>query len=435
MRSAHARPFPRQLAPRQLAPRRLASWRRYLTRLGALLALGLLAACDRAPSPAVGAAAEKRTAAAVPQRTTRGDIALRNLGDRIATLEKRSTARGSLALPEREQLADALLTRAQFSGTFSDLTRVSELGEGATRDFPGDAKAWLLRARSESAVHRFDDAARDLERAAQLGANIDARLASLRIAQGRELVAAREHARHRATRAPSLEHLALLASAEAALGEFDAADEHYAAALATLRDVSPFPVAQLCFQRGVMWAELADRPERALPHYLEAVRRLPQYVVANVHLAELEAGSGQVDAAIERLRRIQAQTEDPEPTGYLGELLAAKVPADPDAAPLIERARVAYRALLEQHRTAFLDHAAEFFMGPGHDAGLGSTLAQENLALRQTPRALALAIEAAIAAQDPALACRVMAGAEPARAHSPHLARLLEREAGRCATR
>jgi len=53
------------------------------------------------------------------------------------------------------------------------------------------------------------------------------------------------------------------------------------------RDVSPFPIAYVAFQRGVMWAELANAPERALPLYREAVERLPGYVVANVHLAEL----------------------------------------------------------------------------------------------------------------------------------------------------
>jgi tetratricopeptide (TPR) repeat protein len=370
----------------------------------------------------------------VPQRTTRGDLALRNLSDRIDTLGKRA-ARAPLLLPERQQWVDLLLTRVQFTGSFGDFDRAIEIAEGAVRDHGNKPDAFRLRARAASAVHRFDDAERDLGSAARLGADVDAALASIRIAQGRELEAARAFARARVERAATLEHLGLLANAEAALGEFEAADEHYAAALATLRDASPFPVAQLCFQRGVMWAEQAGSPERALPHYVEAVRRLPAYVVANVHLAELEAGLGRRDGAIERLRGIVDRSDDPEPAGLLGELLLEKDAADPAARGLVERAQAAYRALLERHRGAFLDHAAEFFAGPGADAPLASRLAQENLALRQTPRAHALAIEAAFAAHDSPLACRLMAEARPAAAHSRNLAALLERDGGRCATR
>jgi tetratricopeptide (TPR) repeat protein len=257
----------------------------------------------------------------------------------------------------------------------------------------------------------------------------------MRIAQGRELEAARAFARARVERAATLTHLGLLANAEAALGEFDAADEHYAEALATLHDASPFPVAQLCFQRGLMWAEQAGKPERALPHYVEAIRRLPEYVVANVHLAELEVGLGRRDAAIERLRSIVDQSADPEPAALLGKLLLARDANDAAGSALIQRARAAYEALLERHRSAFLDHAAEFFAGPGADAGLASKLAQENLALRQTPRAHALAIQAAFAAHDSPLACRLLESARPVAPRSPSLAALLEGEGGRCATR
>jgi len=404
--------------------------------LSALIASGGLA-CKRSsapPSGADGLSAAMAAPSAVRQRTTRGDLALRNLNGRIDTVSRRAQRR-PLRLPEREQWVDALLTRVQFTGSFADFDRVIEVAEGAVRDHASDPKAYLLRARAASAVHRFADAERDLDAAARLGADVDARRASVRIAQGRDLESARAFARARVERAATLEHLGLLANAEAALAEFDSADEHYAAALATLRDVSPFPVAQLCFQRGVMWAEQAGDTQRALPHYVEAVRRLPDYVVANVHLAELEVELGHRDAAIERLRVLVERTADPEPAGFLGELLASRDATDPAGRALIERARSAYGALLEKHEGAFLDHASEFFAGPGADAARASVLAQENLALRQTPRAYALAVEAAIAAKDSPLACRMIEGARAAAARSRNLAALLERESGRCATR
>jgi tetratricopeptide (TPR) repeat protein len=406
----------------------------------ALLAAGLLFACSRSPAPTSGSggAPALPSAPTVRQKTTRGDIALRNLTDRIGVLEKQAAQRAQ-PLAVREQLATALLQRAQFVGTFDDFTRVLELADAAVRDFPGDKAALLLRARAESAVHRFDDALTDLDAAAGLGADVDARRASIHLALGRDLEKARAFAQSRVDRAPTVEHLGLLANAEAAVGDFDAADEHYQAALDTLKDVSPFPVAQLSFQRGVMWAEQAHRPERALPFYAEAVRRLPGYVVANVHLAELEAATGRRDAAIARLQALVEQSgqpgHDPEPLGVLAELLLARDPRDPSAAGLIERARQGYDALLARHRSAFLDHGAEFFAGPGNDQARALELARENLALRQTPRAYALAIESALGAGDAGTGCGWMAEAAAVRGHSPQLGALLDRESGRCATR
>lgn len=406
----------------------------------ATLLVLLLAACSKAPAPATGSGGSSAlpTAPSVSQRTTRGDIALRNLSDHIDVLEKQA-AQKPPELPFREQLASALLQRAQFVGSFDDFTRVLAIADGAVHDFPAESKVWLLAARAKSAVHRFEDALRDLDTAAGLGADVDARRASIHLALGRDLEKARAFAQTRVDRAPTLEHLGLLANAEAALGEFDAADAHYQAALDTLHDVSPFPVAQLSFQRGVMWAEQAHRPDRALPFYAEAVRRIPQYVVANVHLAELEAATGRRDAAIERLRALEAQSSlpghDPEPLGVLAKLLLSQNPQDPAAASLIERARQGYDALLAQHRAAFMDHGAEFFGGPGGDRPRALQLARENLAMRQTPRAYALAIESAFGAGDTATGCGWMAQAGGVRQYSPQLAALLDRESGRCGTR
>jgi tetratricopeptide (TPR) repeat protein len=370
----------------------------------------------------------------VPQRTTRGDLALRNLSDRISMLEKRA-GKAPLDLPFREQLVDQLLTRTQLLGTFDDFGRALELGEAAVRDYPKNPKALALRARTRSAVHRFHEAAEDLEAARGLGADVDAKLAALAVARGQNLEAARDFARGRVSRSASSDRLGLLANTEAALGEFEAADEHFQAALAGLKDVSPFPVAMLTFARGVMWAEQAGDPARARPHYVEALRRLPQYVVANVHLAELEAQSGQRDLAIERLRKVVDQTADPEPAGYLGELLIERDATDATAAALITRARDGYTSLIERYRAAFLDHASEFFGGPGNDPARALAFAQENLALRPTPRAHALAIEAAVAAHDVPLTCQLVEAARPLGARSRNLAELLSAEQPQCGTR
>jgi tetratricopeptide (TPR) repeat protein len=395
------------------------------------LALVIAAVCladagcskERAPSAKV----EAEASAAV--RTTRGELAVRNLDDRINTLEGRMS--GKVDLPARTRLCDLLLTRVQFLGTFADFARVSEIAQAASRDFPEQGGAHLLQARALSAVHLFSEAEAALARAAALGADVAPALASVHIAQGRELPAALALAEQRATATPTLESLALWAGAEAALGEFERADEHYHAALDSYKDVLPFPVAYVHFQRGVMWAEMANDPARALPSYVEAVAHLPEYVVANVHLAELEATSGKKSQAIDRLRRVMARTSDPEPTALLGELLMQSNPAEPGAEALIARARSSYAELLSRHPAAFLDHAAEFFMGPGAEPARALELARENLRLRETPRAYTLAIEAARAA-DPELACSLVQKARPLSPRSHNLRAALDAEASHC---
>jgi hypothetical protein len=176
---------------------------------------------------------------------------------------------------------------------------------------------------------------------------------------------------------------------------------------------------------------MANDPARALPSYVTAVAHLPDYVVANVHLAELEATSGKKLQAIDRLRRVMARTADPEPAALLGELLGQSNPPEPGAEALITRARSSYAELLSRYPAAFLDHAAEFFMGPGAEPSRALELARENLGVRETPRAYALAIEAARAA-DPALACSLVDKAQPLSPRSHNLRAALDDEASRC---
>jgi tetratricopeptide (TPR) repeat protein len=371
----------------------------------------------------------------VRQRSTRGDVALGNLDARIQAIEQRSKA-APLDLGVRAQLVDLLLTRTQFTSSFDDFARVHELTEKAPAEFPTDPRSFLLRARAEGAVHRFDAALDDLARAEALGDETTAHARStIQIARGQNLEAVLQAARALGTSRPTFESLSQLAAAEAALGHFEAADDRYEAALGVYRDVSPFPIAYVAFQRGVMWAELANAPERALPLYREAVERLPGYVVANVHLAELEATHGQAARARERLRSLLEDTRDPEPMGLYGSLLLAEDASHVQGREWVERARAGYNTLLGLERAAFLDHAAEFFSGVGAEPQRAVELASENLAMRQTGRAYSLVIRAALAAGNEALGCTLLERARPAASANLNLRALLEREAGRCGTR
>jgi tetratricopeptide (TPR) repeat protein len=370
----------------------------------------------------------------VPHQTTPGDVALRNLTDHIDALERRLETRPR-DLPLRAELVDYLLSRTQFLSTFSDFQRAQELAEAAPREFPGNPKGLLLRARFRGSVHRFAEAEADIASAEALGTpamETELQRASLHVAEGRELEAALAVAERRAAALPALQRLSMQALAEAALGRFDAADEHYRAALASYRDVAPFPLAFVEFQRGVMWAELANQPERAIAYYREAVRLLPQYVVGNVHLAELELRRGERAQAEQRLRQVARQSEDPEPWARLGELLLQQDASNAEGRELVARAGRRYEQLLSQQRTAFLDHASEFFLGPGANPARALELSGDNLRLRQTGRAYLLVLQAALAAGDHQRFCQLLEDARPAARANRNLNEWIDRQRGGC---
>src|SRR5262249_55087878 len=133
---------------------------------------------------------------------------------------------------------------------------------------------------------------------------------------------------------------------------------------------------------------------RGEQHYRRALRLLPEFVQAGVHLAELEIARGDRIAARARLESIVARQAEPEALALLGTLETAAAHRA-RGARRIERARRIYENLLLRHPSAYADHAAEFFLGPGRDPERAWTLALRNLDARTTDRALGLAERAA----------------------------------------
>ncbi len=312
--------------------------------------------------------------------TTSGAIALANLAHQIA---QHADEPGGHAL---------LLARARFTADPDALDRATAL----TEPHSATATELLARAQTRAAGHRFRDALADLAAAAHAGAP-PAQLADLRAAIlvgiGRAdealptLVAG-------VIRAPGFATYSALASAEAALGHLVEADQLYRAAWSTLTTTSPFPYAWISFARALMWTEQGGDPGRGEALYREALVYLPGFTTAQIHLAELEAARGDLASAITRLAHVTATRDEPEAHGQLGALLVRT--GDPIRGQReIERARQRYTTLLVRHPLAYADHAAEFYLGPGHDPARACQLAQQNLAARHTPRALALAAAAA----------------------------------------
>lgn len=370
-------------------------------------------------------------AASVQQATTPGDVALKNLAGRIDTATAWLAAHPDDAIT-RTNLVEALLTRAQFVGSYGDFDVAQRTIEEAVVADPNDAEPLLLRAALNAATHRFDQSLADLSEAEALGTpRPEARYASVHLATGRDLEGVRDARREAAERTATFGTLSDWALAEAALGRFEQAEALFLRALELHRDVSPFPVAWIMFQRGVMWAEQADQPERAVALYGESVHRLPDYVTANVHLAELEWDNGHRRTALDRLRHVAARTSDPEPAAVLAKLL--REVGDPLSRTYAEQARAGFETLLQRHPEAFWDHAAEFFMNAGDDRPRALDLALQNLAQRQTARAFLVALRAAAAAEDTPTLCSLLERSRQARAANANLATLadeLSRDAG-----
>jgi tetratricopeptide (TPR) repeat protein len=321
--------------------------------------------------------------------TTAGVIAVANLEARIDGQLSRGT-RGRLTVGERAELVELLTLRGHVLGCVADAEQAAALADELAGQVPGDTRSLVARARTNGIFHRFAAALTDLETAAALGgdrADLDAERAAIYQALGRydEALAIRRAA---ADSHPDFSALAALAGVYGELGQMDEAERWFSSATRSYRGTSPFPLAMLEFQRGRLWMEHGN-PRRARTWCDAAVRRLPAYVPAQGHLAELDAARGETAAAIARLRPLALGSDDPDYATQLARILG-NAGQTQEAQIWRGQAEARYDELIERHHDAFADHAAEFWLTIGGDPGRALRLAQHNLSLRKTPRARAL---------------------------------------------
>ncbi|MGO4213241.1 tetratricopeptide repeat protein [Terriglobus sp. 2YAB30_2] len=318
----------------------------------------------------------------IARETTAGVIAIANLDAQIAQIGN---------LPGVE---DLLLARARYLADYDALERASAL----TEQQPASAKALLQRARTRAALHRFSDALHDVEDAETEGADRGQTVplrASILIATG-NAAKVRPSLEAEVKQHPGIASRTMLAAAYAMLGRLREADQLYAAALADLHTTLPFPYAWICFARGLMWADQGQDLARAEGFYRQALSYLPEFAAANINLAEIEAARGETQSAIARLTGVIKATDEPEAYALLGSLHLRSGLLE-QGRQEIDHARQRFDLLLMHAPLAFADHAAEFYLGQGHDAEHAWVLALQNLHNRETDRSVALAVKAALA--------------------------------------
>src|SRR5262245_15398908 len=305
-----------------------------------------------------------------------------------------------------EAVVDIERLAAQFLGELDAFDRLDALAaQFASVD--NSFRAALVDAEVASAVHRFDDARGHLARAAQMGGpceTIERHSLTIDQACGVNLDAVLAARRQIATASGRLEDLVPFGALLADLERFAEADAVYQQAFSSYDDVSPFPLAWVCFQLGMLWGELAPVPDPNLAAlwYRRAIAYLPGYVKARVHLAEIYASQGRTGDA-EALLLLALSSRDPEVRWRLADVLIAQERFE-EAETQLDAARLGFDELLRRHLLAFADHAAEFYAGSGNDCQRALELARANVANRPTRRAVKQANAIAVIAGEPAAA-------------------------------
>jgi tetratricopeptide (TPR) repeat protein len=323
---------------------------------------------------------------------TDGTIALLNLRAQIDGLEA-DVRLGHATVESRTGVIELITLRGLILGRIADYQRADEMAEQLVRDAATDGTAFVARARTRAVFHRFTDALDDIDRAERLGFDADSTnrdRAGIFQALGRydEALAVREEA---ADRRASFENVAALVGLYAERGDSDGAERLYAESRRRYRGVSPFPLALLDFQLGLMWMN-KGRLDNARTSFDAARRRVPAYAPAQGHLAEVEAELGETESALARLHSLAASSDDPD---YAAQL--ARILRDAGCSQFQRWCRLAaarYDELVASHPEAFADHAAEFWLAAGANPDKALRLARMNIEIRKTPRAYGLLAQA-----------------------------------------
>lgn len=322
-----------------------------------------------------------------PLMLTDGGIAVLNLHALIEGFGDHSNT------AEAAALIDLLILRGLILGHISDYDRAAELADRHVAAATTDAAAYVARARTHGVFHRFAEALGDLDHADRItpgGTATKRDRAAILQALGDYHEALVTYGTADCGR--PFEQAAALAGFWADCGKTDTARRFYLQSLGSYRGVSPFPLAQLDFQLGVMWMRHGDLNE-ARACFEAAVRRVPAYAAAQGHLAEVHAGLGEPETAVARLTLLATSSDDPDYAAQLARILG-EMGRREESVGWRRMAASRYDELIATHPAAFADHAAEFWLGAGNDPPKALHLAEFNLQVRKTPRAYDLLTQA-----------------------------------------
>jgi len=338
---------------------------------------------------------------------TNSKIAINNLESQVSSA-KELLLKFPNRFALRVSLFNLLKLRIKFLGTFNDF----EYLESITNYFPKTADEYMLKAQYFTLIHDFKQAKTLLNEALKLepkNKDIERKLFVIDLATNKNLENLKLFNSFLLNSKSTPSNSMLLASIETEFGNFKKADQYYQDAINKYNDSSPFLLAYILFNRGLMWSEKVGNKSLGKKYYLEAVQYLPEYVVAQVHLAEFDLNEGNTKIAISRLSNLLF-FDDPEIDSTLAELYTFLEEKE-KVKQYVSSALKKYNLLLSRYPLAFVDHGSEFFMGLGSDPKRAMELAQFNLNNRQNERSYIVAIHAAINLGDNEKLCMIVSSA------------------------
>jgi tetratricopeptide (TPR) repeat protein len=377
--------------------------------LAALSVCGCPTRDEPAPSDAAPAPSSSTATSAAPKSawkpghkdgTTTMEVAVRNYEKQLARAEKKlGTAPNDVAA--MSAVVSHLLLGSSRLGRLAGLDRATALGDEAVEKHPADAAAYLLRANTRAAVHRFKEALQDLDAAKERGSESGDMLAnrSSILAGLGQFEEARTLAEASLAKRKTFVLRVFHASVVGRMGKLEEAEKLFAEAEASFTGVSPFSLARLYFDWGAMW-DRAGKPAEALVRYRAAVARLPGYAHAVGHLAALVPAA----EATNLLEAVVKISDDPE---YKASLAVLRNKQDPGSgAALLEEATLGYAELMKKHPLAFADHAGWFYLDVVRKPDRAVEVAEQNLEARQVPEAYELIVASLVAAEERDEACQ-----------------------------
>ena len=380
---------------------------------GKIFGIGLAAlsfvGCEEAPVPAPAATASTAKPSARAHagwqpshtaRTTSYQMAVRNHDKQTADTERRLMLQPD-DVGIMRKLVGQLQTNASRLGRLEALDRIVALGEEAVEKHPDDPEAYLLRARTRGAVHRFPDALADLDKAEELGTDpkqTQLSRATIQLGLGNyddALKLANAALEQRKTSTT----LTIVAAILGRMGKLAEAEKRFTEAETSYVGVNPFQLAWIYFEWGSMY-DRAGQPDQAKARYRAAVDRLPGYAHAVGHLAALTSRA----EAKPLLERIMKSSDDPEYVANLATIMNAEAPGSGDVK--MSEATARYAALMSKHPLAFADHAGWFYVDAVRKIDEAVEVAEMNLEARKVPEAYELLIASLLAAKETDEACR-----------------------------
>lgn len=305
---------------------------------------------------------------------------LERIDEDIAALEA-ETAAGPVDVVKATAAASRGYQRATLTGDLTALRGVERAIDAAMARFGPWPDLCVLKGNVASTLHRVADARRALELAPGVAEHMPGRamLADLDREEGRYEDALRGY-RDILRDEPTWDTFARLADLTFKLGDSEAAEDLYAAAVDELTAKQMRSYAWVELQWGRMDVS-RGRHDRAMEHYARANAAYAGYWLVDEHVARLLVARGDLEGAAALYEEVAARVPKPEVAQAVGDAYLGLGRLE-QARPWHDRALAAYLESVGRGEVHYLHHLVDFYADVREDGPEAVRWARKDLALR-----------------------------------------------------